>query len=56
MNVYYYCPFCKIDILCERGVGMRFSHDKQGQIGKIYVCVKCSGKLVERVWPSGEEL
>ncbi|MFX1518959.1 MAG: hypothetical protein ACFFCD_03450 [Promethearchaeota archaeon] len=56
LMVYYYCPFCKIDILCERGVGMRFTQDNQGQIQKIFVCTKCGGKLVERVWPSGEEL
>ncbi|MFX1465397.1 MAG: hypothetical protein ACFFA5_02850 [Promethearchaeota archaeon] len=56
MNIYYYCPFCKMDILCERGVGIRFTHDRQGQIGKMYVCIKCGGKLVERIWPFGKDL
>jgi hypothetical protein len=56
IQIFYHCPFCRMDILCERGVGIRFTHDNQGQIHKIYTCMKCGGTLIERTWPSGEKL
>ncbi|MHA1667398.1 MAG: hypothetical protein ACTSX6_05255 [Candidatus Heimdallarchaeaceae archaeon] len=48
---YFYCPDCKSDILCDRGLIQNFSTDRNGIIQKKNLCMKCNCEVIEKMWP-----
>ncbi len=52
---YFYCPGCKSDILCDRGLIQKFGEDRDGMIQKQNLCMKCNSEVEERMWPEDTE-
>ncbi len=52
---YFYCPNCKIDILCDRGLIQNFVTDDNGIIKKENLCMICRTEVEERMWPEDSE-
>ncbi len=50
-NRYFYCPECRSDILCDRGLIQNFETDKDGIIMKKNLCMKCETEVIEKMWP-----
>ncbi len=49
---YYYCPSCKHDILCDRGLIQDFVYDEMEQAERvIYRCLICRTEVEDRRWP-----
>ena len=53
---YFYCPDCKADILCDRGLIQNFSTDSASIIKKVNQCMKCNGEVIEKMWPEETEI
>ncbi|MHA1352672.1 MAG: hypothetical protein K9W45_00065 [Candidatus Heimdallarchaeum aukensis] len=52
---YFYCPECKYDILCDRGLIQNFTTDRNGMIKKQNLCMICRTEVEERMWPDESE-
>jgi len=48
---YFYCPQCKADILCDRGLIQSFTTGPDGHIEKKNLCMKCKTEVIEKMWP-----
>lgn len=48
---YFYCPQCKSDILCDRGLIQNFETRPDGIIEKKNLCMKCNVEVIEKMWP-----
>lgn len=49
---YQFCPSCKHDILCDRGIIQNFVYDDDMNAERvIYLCLVCRSEVVDRTWP-----
>jgi hypothetical protein len=56
-SFFYYCPSCKNDILCDRGLIQDYQYDDMSQAEKvIYLCLICRTEVEDRQWPSATGL
>ncbi|MHA2249283.1 MAG: hypothetical protein ACXAD7_02925 [Candidatus Kariarchaeaceae archaeon] len=49
---FQYCPVCRNDILCDRGIIQEFIYDETQQAERVkYLCLICRSEVVDRQWP-----
>jgi hypothetical protein len=49
--IYFRCESCDLDILCERGLGIKYV-EKDGKPEKVFFCRPCQLRaLVQHIWP-----
>ncbi|MCY3410919.1 MAG: hypothetical protein INQ03_04695 [Candidatus Heimdallarchaeota archaeon] len=49
---YFYCPSCKHDILCDRGLITSFEYDDSMMAEKArHLCLICRNEVEDRQWP-----
>jgi hypothetical protein len=56
---YQYCPVCRNDILCDRGIIQEFVYDESQQAERVkYLCLICRTEVEDKQWPepSGQRL
>ncbi len=54
---YSYCPSCKNDILCDRGLITSFEYDESMRAERArHLCLICRTEVEDRVWPDPDAL
>lgn len=54
---YHYCPSCKHDILCDRGLIQDYIYDSNSQAERVrYLCLICRTEVQDRQWPPKIEI
>ena len=54
---YQFCPSCKHDILCDRGIIQDFIYDDEMSAERVrYLCLICRTEVVDRQWPEENTL
>ena len=53
---FQFCPQCKNDILCDRGIIQEFEYDEEKRpVRVIHRCVICRTEVSDKFWPEPKE-
>ncbi|MFW9923147.1 MAG: hypothetical protein ACFFDW_07685 [Candidatus Thorarchaeota archaeon] len=48
---YHHCEHCKKDILCDRGLSLKYAYFENGYVEKKAFCITCGNPMLEIIWP-----